>query len=392
MSTEVATIRLKPKHETGLRRGSLWVMAHDIARIQGELTNGGLALVRDSKGRYLGTASTNPTSWIVGRILTHEQRPVDRSLLLDRIRAAVERRRVSLEDPSLCRLVFAEADGLPGVIVDRYLDVLVVQTMTQWADNHKPLLVDVLREVLSPTSIVERNDIPARRMEGLEFSSGVLWGATPEPVEVSIGPARFHVDVLSGQKTGTFLDQRENQLRVAHFLKGRRVLDAFCFAGGFGLQAAAAGATSVLGVDMSADAVSRAQANASLNRLDDRCSFLEANVFDFLRTRSPGEFEGIILDPPAFARNRRALEGAVRGYKEINLRAMKLLPPGGILVTCSCSHHMERDLFLQLLVEAGLDAKRSVRVLEERGHPADHPVLLGHPETQYLKCFILQVD
>ncbi|MBM4355619.1 MAG: class I SAM-dependent rRNA methyltransferase [Deltaproteobacteria bacterium] len=387
----VPAVRLAPGKDQRLKDGHLWIRPNDIQEEVGKPESGGVVDVLDFRGRFLARGHYNEASKLRVRLLTYEREPVDEALFRTRIARALEMRQRVLEDVGLCRVVYGESDLLPGLVVDRLGDVAVMQTMSLGMDRQKKVLAELLAELLGVKAVYERNDGAVRRLEGMEESTGPLVGAVPEPFVVTWGGLSFPVDVVSGQKTGIFLDQRENHLAVRRLAKGRRVLDAFCYGGGFGLQAAAGGAAHVVGIDASALAVELARKAAEANGLTGRTEWQEGNVFDVLRTIEPGSFDLVVLDPPAFARNRKALPGAYRGYKEINLRAMKLLPPGGILVTCSCSYHMTRDLFGQMLVEAARDARRSVRVLEERGAPADHPVLLGHPETAYLKCVVAEV-
>jgi len=309
--------------------------------------------------------------------------------LRDRIVEAVRWRETVAAGASACRLVHGEGDGLPSLIVDRYGEYLVIQTLSQATDRSKGEIVSALQELLSPKGILERNDPKVRRLEGLEPMVSVLQGEVPVTVEVEEGGIRFAVDLVQGQKTGAFLDQRENHLRVRSYARGR-VLDAFTYDGGFALQAAAR-AESVLAVDVSAEAVARVQANAARNGLTN-VTAREANVFDLLRELHQGgeRFDTVILDPPAFAKSRDAVEKARRGYKDINLRAMKLLKPGGCLVTCSCSYHIHEADFEEILVAAAVDAGVSATIVEKRRQARDHPIVLGVPETYYLKCFVLR--
>ncbi len=387
----IPAVRLAPGKDQRLKDGHLWVKPNDIQELHGQPESGACVDVLDFRGRFLARGHYNEASRLRVRVLTYEREAVDEAFFRTRIERAAKLRRSVLADASLCRVVYGESDLLPGLVVDRLGDVAVLQSMSLGMDRNKQLLARLVADVLGVSAVFERNDGAVRKLEGLDEQTGPLVGKAPEPFSVNWGGLSFPVDVVSGQKTGIFLDQRENHLAVRRVAGGRNVLDAFCYGGGFGLQAAAGGAAHVVGLDASATALELARKAAAMNGLADRTEWQEGNVFDVLRTVQAGRFDLIVLDPPAFARNRQALPGAYRGYKEINLRAMKLLPPGGILVTCSCSYHMTRDLFGQMLVEAARDARRTVRVLEERGAPADHPVLLGHPETAYLKCVIAEV-
>jgi len=287
-------------------------------------------------------------------------------------------------------LVYSEGDLLPSLIVDRYTDALVLQTLSQGTERLKNEFVALLAQEFNAVSVIERNDARVREFEGLELRAGLLYGPAPEEIEINQHGVRFLVSPLSGQKTGAFLDQRENYLAAKRVANGR-ALDCFTFNGGFALHLAAACET-VIGLDISADAINAAKRNARLNEAQN-VEFSAANVFDALREfESSGErFDTIVLDPPAFAKNRATVKSAARGYKEINLRALKLLNPGGVLITCSCSYHMTEELFLDIIAEAALDAHRRVQIVERRGQASDHPVLLGVPETHYLKCVIARV-
>jgi 23S rRNA (cytosine1962-C5)-methyltransferase len=290
------------------------------------------------------------------------------------------------------RLVHGESDALPGLVVDRYGDVLSVQLLTKGMDMRRELLVAALRELLAPRAIVARNDSAARELEGLPRGVELLHGEAPEPVVVTINDLRFAVDVLEGQKTGLFLDQRENCRRLHGLAQGTEVLDLFCYAGAWSLHAATYGANSVIGVDASAAAVRQAEANARLNGLEDRCRFVAADVFDFLRDHRGRRFGTVILDPPAFIKSRKHLAEGQKGYLTVNRRALEMVAPGGVLVTCSCSHHLDRPTFLTLIAQAAQQARRNVRLVEMRGQASDHPVLPACPETDYLKCAFLFVE
>ncbi|MBM3791145.1 MAG: class I SAM-dependent rRNA methyltransferase, partial [Acidobacteria bacterium] len=321
---------------------------------------------------------------------TRDSAPPTADLLRLRIQEAARRRVDRLVPNSAVRLVFGEADLLPSIIVDAYSRYLVLQTLSRGSDSLKELLVPILVELFQPLGIVERNDLRARRLEGLPESSNILWGEVPQAVTIEERGILFEVDLLHGQKTGFFLDQSENRHAAAGHARGD-ALDCFTHSGGFALHFARV-CESVLGVDLSAPALEQARHNARLNNLSN-VEFHEANVFDYLREldRSRSRFDTICLDPPAFAKSRRALAGALGGYKEINLRAIRLLRPGGVLVTCSCSYHLGDTVFEGLLNEALHDARRYAQVVERRSQAGDHPVLASMPETRYLKCLILRV-
>ncbi len=370
-----------------LRRGHPWIYATDVAAPPSAPAP--VVRVCDPAHNTVGFALYSPQSQIRLRLLSRGIQAPTLELIRGRLRLAIERRRGRLQDHTACRLVFGEADWLPSVVVDRYADWLALQTLSSGADALKQTLVDLLRELLNPLGIVERNDVKARLLEGLDERCGLLWGEVPDRITISEAGVKFQVDLISGQKTGFFLDQSDNRLAARTYAAGR-CLDCFTNTGAFALHFAQRGA-SVLGIDISAPALTQARRNADLNELKN-VDFLEGNVFDYLREREKAgdRFETICLDPPAFAKNRNALRAARAGYKEINLRAMKMLTPEGILITSSCSYHLSEADFAELLHEAGQDAHRPIQILERRAQSTDHPILLGMPETHYLKCFILR--
>lgn len=389
------TVYLAKGRQARIEAGHPWVYQTEIDRVEGTFRGGEIVDVLDYRGRFLGRGYINPRSTIAVRILTRRKEEIDREFFQRRILAAWEfRRKLLLEGASdSCRVIFGEADFLPGLIVDKFADYLVVQTLTLGIDRWKDVIVDVLDEIIRPKGIYERNDVSVRELEGLEQRTGLLKGEFEPRVVISENGLRLYVDVANGQKTGYFLDQRENRAAIKNFVRGARVLDCFCYTGSFALHAAMYGAATVEGIDFSEAAVEMAKANASLNGLADRCSFRVGNAFDELRAldRAGATFDVVILDPPAFTKSKAALEGAIRGYKEINLRAMRILRPGGFLITCSCSYHLTEDLFLAVVREAARDAKRTLRLVELRRQAKDHPILLGYDESYYLKCLILQV-
>lgn len=382
-----AVVRISPKGEARVQRGHPWVFRSDVTRAD-RVEPGSVVRVQGPRGQPLGLAFFSSRSEIRLRMVSREETlPAD--WLEKRLAAAIRWRETVAPGAAACRLVHGEGDGLPSLIVDRYGDVVVVQTLSQATERAKGEIVSALRELLKPVGILERNDPKVRRLEGLEQTVSVLHGEVPATVEIEEGGVRFAVDLVHGQKTGLFLDQRENHLMVRSYAHGR-VLDAFTYDGGFALQAAAS-ADSVLAVDVSAEAVARVAANAARNGLTN-VTAREGNVFDLLRElHHAGErYDTVILDPPAFAKSRDAVEKARRGYKDINLRALKLLRPGGCLVTCSCSYHIHEADFEEILAAATVDAGISATVVEKRRQARDHPVVLGVPETYYLKCFVLR--
>jgi 23S rRNA (cytosine1962-C5)-methyltransferase len=385
------TVTVNKRGADRVRQGHLWIYRSDIVDV--EARGGSVVTVKDDRGNLVGKALFSDASQIALRFLTQGNEDVDRDWWRRRIREAVGRRRVSA-DTNAYRLIYSEGDLLPSVIVDRYDDVLVVQTLSQGTDAIKSLLIEILVDELSPRAIVERNDARVRALEGLPLIATTIYGEAPEELEILQHGLRFIVEPLGGQKTGSFLDQRENRLAAraaAQTTHGQRALDCFTFNGAFALHLASV-CEEVIGIDISGDAVAAAQRNAALNGLTN-VEFREANVFDVLREMEvAGErFDAIVLDPPAFAKNRASLKSAIRGYKEINLRALKLLNAGGVLITCTCSYHVAEELFLEIVTAAALDAHQRVQVMEKRMQATDHPVLLGMPETYYLKCVIARV-
>jgi 23S rRNA (cytosine1962-C5)-methyltransferase len=372
-----------------VRAGHLWVYRSDVRDAIGA-QGGATVRVSEERGRFVAHALYSDRSEIALRVLTTKDETVDREWWRARIRAAAARRAGLEREADAFRLVYSEGDLLPSLIVDRYADVLVIQTLSQGTEALKETLTELLVEEFAPRAVVERNDVRVRALEGLAPVAGVLYGDAPEELEVVQHGVRLLVAPLGGQKTGAFLDQRENHLAARAYARGR-ALDCFTFGGGFALAIAPA-CESVTGLDISAEAVEGARRNAELNGAAN-VEFREANVFDALHElEAAGErFHTIVLDPPAFAKNRASVAAASRGYKEINLRALKLLDAGGVLVTCTCSYHMTEPLFLGLLAEAAADARRRVQIVERRTQGRDHPVLLGVPETLYLKCVVARV-
>ena len=371
-----------------IRGGHLWIYRSDVVKAD-EAAGGSVVVVRDQQRNFVGQAFFSDSSQIALRFLSQTEEPIDHDWWRRRILEAANRRAM-VPDTNAYRLVYSEGDLLPSIIIDRYNDVLVLQTLSQGSDAIKPMLVELLAEEFKPRAIIERNDVRVRQHEGLAMIAGTLYGEAPAEFAIIQEGIRFLVTPLSGQKTGSFLDQRENRIAARAVAHGR-ALDCFTFAGAFAFNLAAV-CTSVAGIDISAEAVESARRNAELNNITN-VEFREANVFDALRElEAAGEhFDTIVLDPPAFAKNRASVNAAARGYKEINLRALKLLNPGGILVSCTCSYHMPEDLFLGIIAAAGSDAHRKLQLLEKRTQAADHPILLGVPETYYLKCVIVRM-
>ena len=383
----MGTVTISDRGADRILGGHLWIYRSDVLGPAGA-EPGSIVRVEDRRHRYLGQALYSSKSQIAVRLLARERRPFDRAFLADRIAAAARYREKVAAGAGACRLVASEGDLLPSLVVDRYGDCLVIQTLSQGMERLKPTIVEILQARFSPRSIIERNDSPIRALEDLPEVKGVLAGEAVREVIADDNEIRVIYDLLGGQKTGGYLDQRENRAAARQYARGR-LLDCFTYTGGFALTLAA-GCESVLAVDASAEALAAARRNQELNGIGN-VEWREANCFDYLKAadQSGQRFDTIVLDPPAFARQKSGLEGALRGYKELNLRALKILNKGGYLVTCSCSFHISEADFLEVLAESALDAHRSVQVVERRTQARDHPILLTVPETHYLKCIIL---
>lgn len=398
---------ITPKGERAARSGHPWVYAEEITNIEGEYRNGDLVDVVTGKGKYLETGFVNDHSKIRVRLIsTNTNDKFDADFWERRLRYAIDYRRTVMPgaDFKCCRLIFGEADHFPGLTVDRFNDILVAQTLSLGIEVRKELIFNLLYKILREQGeeirgLYERNDVKIRLLEGMEENKG--WFAlaeAPEPGEpltaIVENGIKYNVDVENGQKTGFFLDQKYNRQAISKIAKGKHVLDCFTHTGAFALNAAACGAAAVTAVDISAEAVQMTDANASKNGLDKVVKGLKANVFDLLSelvNNKSQEYDFIILDPPAFTKSGSTVKNAIRGYKEINLKAMKLLPRGGYLATCSCSHFMKEELFVQMLHDAAADANVQLRQIEARQQSPDHPILWNVPETYYLKFYIFQV-
>ena len=383
----IPTAVISGRGEERIRRGHPWIYRTDVVEVSAD--PGTVVDVLGPRQRFLGSALYSQQSQITLRMLTRGDEEVDEGFWRARIAAAVEFRQRLAIDATAYRLVHAEADLVPSLIVDRYGDVLVVQALSQGMDHLLPTLVPILLETTGATGILARNDPRVRLLEGLEQRVDLLFGEVPDRVVVREGPIEYEVDPRHGQKTGLFLDQRENREAAAHYASGR-VLDGFSYNGGFALQLARH-SDSVVAIDISSEAVARIAENAARNGLDNVVA-REGNVFDELRhfEKTGERFDTIVLDPPAFAKNKASVARALAGYKEINLRALRLLNPGGYLVTCSCSYNVDEATFAGVIYEASVDSHVPVTVVEKRMQSRDHPVLLGVPETYYLKCFIVR--
>ncbi len=385
----MAGIIIRPRSR--ILHGHEWVYFSEVLKAFGTPEDGSVITIKDGKDRLLGSAIYNSKSQIIARRFSRQRQDLDADFFLRRIQQAIEYRARRGVNPKLGRLVWSESDGLPGVIVDRYGDCLVLQTLTLAMDLRKHLIVDALRELCAPKAILERNDAPIRRAEGMEPVVGVLWGEVPPTVPIEVLGLRFEVDLLHGQKTGFYLDQLDNYAGVAPWAVGKRVLDCFSNQGAFALACAKAGAASVRAVEISADCVELIRQNAERNEL--KVDAIAANVFDYLndQERAGAQYDLIVLDPPSFTKSKEKLNDALRGYKEIHLRALKLLAPGGLLATFSCSHHVNDELFREVIADAAVDAKKTLRQLVRFGQAADHPVILNLPETEYLRGYLFEL-
>jgi 23S rRNA (cytosine1962-C5)-methyltransferase len=370
--------------------GHPWIFTSDVVN-RAEAQSGAAVKVVDPRGRPLGTAHYSSSSQIALRMLSDHVEEFGRDFFLRRLRAAEAHRQTVVRDTDAYRVVHAEADLLPALMVDRYGDYLVMQTLNQGMDAAKETIAACLDEIFHPRGIVARNDAAVRTKEELPLETATMSGEVPDSVSLSMNGLALTADLLHGQKTGIFLDQRENYLAAARYARGGRVLDCFTSTGGFALHLAPK-SERVEAVDSSAPALERARSAAAANGIGN-VEFREADVFDLLNAYNSArrEFAMVVLDPPAFTKSRKNLEAAGSAYKEINLRALRLLPPGGVLVTCSCSHHMSEAALLEVAAQASLDARRTLRVLERRTQSQDHPILLTVPETHYLKCLVLEV-
>ncbi|MCI9133985.1 MAG: class I SAM-dependent rRNA methyltransferase [Lachnospiraceae bacterium] len=393
-----AVITLKKGEGRALKAGGMWIYDNEIAQVQGSFTNGDLVRVEDFDGYAMGTGFMNTHSKIRVRMMTRNpQQQVNREFLRMRVRDAWTYRKQTVDTDS-CRLIFGEADFLPGLVVDKFSDVLVVQSLALGIDRMKEVLLQELKEALAEDGIsirgvYERSDAKVRLQEGMELQKGFLGAAFDPQVEIRENGVRYLVDVAEGQKTGFFLDQKYNRLAIQKLCKNARVLDCFTHTGSFALNAGLAGAREVLGVDASLLGVQQAEKNAKLNGLSDRVHFLCADVFDLLpKLEEQGEqYDLVILDPPAFTKSRSSVKNAAKGYREINLRAMKLVRDGGYLATCSCSHFMTYELFTQTIHQAARNVHKRLRQVEYRTQAPDHPILWAAEESYYLKFYIFQV-
>lgn len=384
------TVTITKRGAERARARHSWIYRSDVSDAK-RAHPGEVVRVADPSGRIIGHALHSSRSQIALRFVSFDEETIDRDFWRARLLSAEKLRKEIVRDTTAYRLVYGESDLLPSLIVDRFNDCFVMQTLSQGMDALKQTWIELLAELYEPRAIVERNEARVRDLEGLPRTAGVVYGADPGEIVIEENGVRFAVSLLEGQKTGAFLDQRENRIAASSYGRAR-ALDCFTFQGGFALHLARA-ADHVIGVDVSGAAIAQAKHNAELNGVSN-VEFLEANVFDLLREleEKNERFDVINLDPPAFAKNRASVEAAKRGYKEINLRALRMLNEGGMLITSTCSYHMSEDAFLNVIADAAADARRSVQIVEKRTQARDHPVLISMPETHYLKCLILRVE
>ncbi|MCP9471263.1 MAG: class I SAM-dependent rRNA methyltransferase [Nitrospira sp.] len=373
--------------------GHLWVYAGHVGDVKGQAAPGDLVEVLRPDGRRHGIGFFNPASKIVVRLVTFEEELVDEAFWRNRIAQAIRLRQRVIDGTNAYRLIYGEGDRLPGLIVDRYDHVLVMQTLSYGMDRRKDLLADILMQETGVSAVYLRNDAKSRRLEGLPLERKFLRGGGPTEIEIKEGLARFLVDIERGQKTGWFCDQRENRLAAAKLAEGGEVLDVFCHTGAFGIHAALAGARSVEGLDVGEEALASARRHAVMNQMESRCLYRKVDAFEEMRNlvKADRRYNLVMLDPPAFARSKEAVPRALAGYKDVNLLGIKLLKPEGFLITSSCSQPISEEALWGAVRSAARDVGRQIRLLESRGQGADHPVLASMPETRYLKCFIAQV-
>jgi 23S rRNA (cytosine1962-C5)-methyltransferase len=390
--TSLPRLVLRKNQDRRVRAGHPWIFSNEIERVEGAPADGDVVEVADTRGAFLGRGYYNRRSLIAARLLTRRRDEIDLDLFVRRLERAVRYRAVVAPGVEALRLVHGEADQLPGLVVDRYGDWLAVQVLTLGMETRAEQLREAIERVLAPRGVVRVADSPLRRLEGLDLERTTWWGEVPDRIELVQDGFTIEVNLLEGQKTGLFLDQRENRRLAEARGAGRRVLDLFCYQGEWALHAARGGATAVLSVDSSAPALEAARRNAERNGLADRIGFRQGDCFDVVRQleRAGERFGLVIADPPALIKSRAAIAAGARAYRELNRAAMMTLEEGGVLITCSCSHHLEDDLFKQVLREASRAAHRPFRVLAWTGEAPDHPQLLAVPETHYLKCAVLQ--
>jgi 23S rRNA (cytosine1962-C5)-methyltransferase len=384
---------LKRKIAQRIANGHPWIFANEIEKTEGAVDAGGIADVFYHDGKFAGRGYVNPQSQIMVRLLTRRKEEIDEQFFYRRINEAWEYRK-KIGYTENCRLIFGEADEMPALIIDKFNDYFVIQTMALGIDVWKPAIVKSLQKIFSPKGIYERNDVPVRELEGLKQQKGFLSEPFDTSIIISENGLQFHVDIENGQKTGYFLDQRDNRRQIQNIVKGADVLGAFTYTGTFEIHAAHYGAKSVHGLDISENAVAQATKNAQLNKLDHICKFETINAFDALKNwgKEGRQYDVVMLDPPAFTKSRETIQKAITGYKEINLRGMKLLREGGFLVTSSCTNLVQPELFLQIIDMAAKDARKKIKQVTFRAQASDHPIVWGMENTNYLKFLIVEVS
>ena len=374
-------------------QGHRWIFSNEISDRLSDYEPGSWVEVRSAKGVVLGIGYINPRSLIGVRLVCPPGQKPTKDFFSNLLKNAALRRSQAYYPGSECyRMVYGESDGLPGLVVDRYGEILVYQITTLGMARMEPLIQELLVDLFRPKALVYRNDTRVRALEGLSLEKGVAFGELPEEYWVTLDGIEFQVTPLTGQKTGFYLDQRDNRKALRHWVSGKRVLDLFCYNGAWSLSAAAGGAREVMGVDQSSEAVLQARSNTARNGMEDRCGFVEDEAFHFLKNVEKGSYDVIILDPPAFAKTKSALPEAQKGYTDLNRRALLALSPGGMLITCSCSYHVNTSIFREVILQAAQAAHKPLRLVETRGQALDHPVLLAMPETHYLKCYFLEIS
>lgn len=388
----MVNVVLRKRKNRRIENGHPWIYDNEIFKIEGSVMPGDIVNVLNHSRTFIGRGYINPNSKIQIRLLTRVDEPIDREFFRRRIAEAWEYRK-RFCDPASCRVIFGEADFLPGLVVDKFGEVLVIQTLALGIDQYKEMIVEILDELIEPIGIYERNDVPVRELEGLKQQTGFLKGEFDTTVQMEENGIRMYVDVAEGQKTGYFLDQKENRASIEPIVQGARVLDCFTHTGSFTLHALHYGATEVTAVDISEHAIEFVKKNVALNGFEGKVNYVVANAFDLLRDyeEQKEQFDVVILDPPAFCKSMNAVEGAKRGYKEINLRGLKIVKPGGFLVTASCSHYMFPETFTEVIMDAASDAGKQIRLVDFGYQGKDHPVLMSFRESLYLKFYIYQV-
>jgi len=379
---------LTPKGLAWFRKGHPWVFRNDLEKIE-DAAPGSIVTLEKKSGEFLAHGFYSDRSKIAFRLVSRSKKPIDLNFWKDRIAKAFRYRQAVVKETDAYRLIYGESDGIPSLIVDRYADHFVIQTLSQGAENLLPVFTKILLELFRPSTMILRNDLSVRELEGLPQEKKIILGECPQKVQVHEGNIQYLADLWNGQKTGSYLDQRENRILAARFLRGN-ILDTFCYQGLFALHAARS-ASGVIGIDSSQEAIEHARENVLLNGFTN-LEFRKENVFDFLKAAAEErrQYDGILLDPPAFAKSKESVSGAIRGYKELNLRAIRLLKPGGILVTSSCSYNLSESKFMEILRDCEKAAGVTLRIVESRTQSADHPVLLTFPESFYLKCLFLE--